>query len=83
MRKGAPYANRWSCYSGPELPAYVGEPTHPPAVAWARDPPARETDAGRSMNHPGDPGGSDPLARAEPDYVFDRRITWWCPELRR
>jgi len=47
----------------------VGEPTPPPRMAPARDPPLWErTDAGQ--------GQFDPQAQSAPDYEFDQRIAW-------
>lgn len=58
--------------------AHIGEATRPPRVAPTRDPPARETDAGASMDPQAGPAGIDPLAQPEPEseYIFDQRITW-------
>jgi hypothetical protein len=56
--------------------AHMGEPTRPPPLAPARNPPAcaGDTDAGEAMDPKG--GGIDPLAQPEPEYIFDRRILW-------
>jgi hypothetical protein len=58
--------------------AHIGEPTRPPPVAPARDPPAwaGDIDAGEVMDPEGEPAGIDPLAQPEPDSIFDQRITW-------
>jgi len=54
--------------------AYIGEPTRPPPVAPARDPPARHLDAGESVDPQCDFDGIDPQAQPEPEYIFDQRI---------
>jgi len=54
----------------------MGEPTRPPPLAPARDPPAwaGDIDAGEVMDRKGEPAGSDPLAQPEPESIFDPRI---------
>ena len=61
--------------------AHIGEPTRPPPVAPARDPPAWASDGNTSatmdpQGDQGEPAGIDPLAQPEPDSIFDQRITW-------
>ena len=49
--------------------AHLGEPTAPPPIAPARDPPLWNLpDAGA--------GGFDPHAQPAPEYAFDQRIAW-------
>ena len=58
--------------------AHIGEPTHPPPLAPARDPPAWASaiDGGEVMAPRVEPAGLDPLAQPEPESIFDQRITW-------
>ena len=58
------------------IPSHIGEPAIPPPIAPARGPPSwEEEDSGAIFLHEeGFPG--DPLAQPEPDYEFDRRVTW-------
>jgi hypothetical protein len=58
--------------------AHMGEPTRPPPLAPARDPPAwaGDTDTGKVIDSEGEPAGIDPLAQPEPESIFDQRISW-------
>ena len=58
--------------------AHIGEPSHPPPLAPARDPPAWASaiDGGEVMDARAEPAGTDPLAQPEPEYIFDQRIAW-------
>ena len=48
---------------------HIGEPTDPPRIAPARDPPAREEDV--------EPVALlDSLAQPEPDFQFDQTLSW-------
>ncbi len=61
-----------------EIVAYIDEPTRPPPLAPARDPPAwgSNIDGGEVMDPQAQPAGIVPLAQPEPEYIFDQRIPW-------
>ncbi|MFB1487048.1 MULTISPECIES: hypothetical protein [unclassified Thiocapsa] len=48
---------------------HIGEPSRPPQVAPAREPPAWN-DAPEPMP------GWDLLGQPEPDFAFDQRVVW-------
>jgi hypothetical protein len=52
-----------------EILGYLGEPTTPPRLMPAREPPLWEMQGS-------DPDECDPRAQPEPDYEFDQRIAW-------
>ena len=58
--------------------AHIGEPTHPPPLAPARDPPAWASaiDGSDTTAPQVEPAGTDPLAQLEPESIFDQRIAW-------
>lgn len=57
--------------------APIGEPTHPPALPPAREPPAwtGDLDAGDVIDPYDQSAGIDPLAEPEPESIFDQRIS--------